>query len=392
MTTGARMTRPDHGPEWTTPGRYIETDDPARGPEPGIGLCLSGGGFRAMLFHVGALWRLNEAGFLPRLDRVSSVSGGSIAAAVLGLKWGRLEFGDGVAARFAEEFVDPLRALADRTIDLPAIAAGLLLPGSIADRMISAYRRHLFGAATLQDLPDRPRFVLNATNVQSEVLWRFMKPYMRDYRVGEVKEPRVPLATAVAASAAFPPFLSPVRLRLDPSQFTPGTGWDLEREPFTRDVVLTDGGVYDNLGLEPVWKRLDTVLVSDGGGHTEPEARPKRDWPRHTYRAINLIQNEGLSLRRRVLIASYRSGRMKGAYWGITTDIANYGRRDALPCPADRTTALAHVPTRLAALPDAVQERLINWGYAVCDAALRTHVDPALAPPHGFPYPAAGVG
>jgi NTE family protein len=58
--------------------------------EPGIALCLSGGGYRAMLFHVGALWRLNELGLLPRLDRVSSVSGGSITAATLGRRWGKL--------------------------------------------------------------------------------------------------------------------------------------------------------------------------------------------------------------------------------------------------------------------------------------------------------------
>ena len=38
-----------------------------------------------------------------------------------------------------------------------------------------------------------------------------------------------------------------------------------------------------------------------------------------------------------------------------------------------------------------MQERLINWGYAVCDAALRKHVEPALAKPAGFPYPAAQV-
>ena len=40
-------------------------------PRQGVALCLSGGGYRAMLFHVGALWRLNELGWLPRLDRVS---------------------------------------------------------------------------------------------------------------------------------------------------------------------------------------------------------------------------------------------------------------------------------------------------------------------------------
>ena len=34
-------------------------------------LALSGGGYRAMLFHVGALWRLNELGCLSTLKLVS---------------------------------------------------------------------------------------------------------------------------------------------------------------------------------------------------------------------------------------------------------------------------------------------------------------------------------
>ena len=43
-------------------------------PAAGVGLCLSGGGYRAMLFHAGSLARLNEAGWLPKLTRVTSVS------------------------------------------------------------------------------------------------------------------------------------------------------------------------------------------------------------------------------------------------------------------------------------------------------------------------------
>src|SRR5208282_640505 len=54
--------------------------------EPGTALCLSGGGYRAMLFHLGSLWRLNEAGLLRKLNRISSVSGGSITAGMLGLQ------------------------------------------------------------------------------------------------------------------------------------------------------------------------------------------------------------------------------------------------------------------------------------------------------------------
>src|SRR5581483_8867572 len=65
---------------------------PPAGPNPGIGLCLSGGGYRAMLFHLGTLWRLNEAGILPKLTRISSVSGGSITSGVLGAYWNQLAF------------------------------------------------------------------------------------------------------------------------------------------------------------------------------------------------------------------------------------------------------------------------------------------------------------
>jgi NTE family protein len=374
------------------PVQPIPVDTPGAQPQPGTGLCLSGGGYRAMLFHLGTLWRLYETGILRDVNRVSSVSGGSITAAVLGLNWRSLSFAPGtVQSEFVPRVVRPVRSLAGETIDADAIILGIALPGRIADRLTGSYQRHLFGSATLQDLPDEPRFVLNATNVQSGALWRFMKPYMRDYRVGEVKNPTVSLAQAVAASSAFPPVLSPVELRLDPNSFTPNSGLDLQRTPFTSKVVLTDGGVYDNLGLETVWKRYGTVLVSDGGGKLQAEEEPKTDWARHAYRVLGLIDNQVRSLRVRDLIDSYQCGARKGAYWGIRSGIASYGLPDTLDCPADRTAQLAQTPTRLKRMDDTLQERLINWGYAVCDAALRKHVDPSLPAPAGFPYPKSKV-
>jgi NTE family protein len=84
----------------------------------------------------------------------------------------------------------------------------------------------VFGGAMLQDLPDEPHFVINATNVQSGVLWRFTKAYMWHYRVGKVPSPDVSLATAVTASWAFPPVLSPLRLTLQSGDFEPNTGVD----------------------------------------------------------------------------------------------------------------------------------------------------------------------
>src|SRR5258705_10811805 len=95
------------------PVRFLETDDPVAHPKPGIALCLSGGGYRAMLFHLGALWRLNEVGLMKKLVRVSSVSGGSITAAMLGLMWKKLQFDEhNWAVNLADLLVNPIRRLA----------------------------------------------------------------------------------------------------------------------------------------------------------------------------------------------------------------------------------------------------------------------------------------
>ena len=48
----------------TGPVQPIPTDDDNRPPEPTSALCLSGGGYRAMVFHIGVLWRLYETGLL----------------------------------------------------------------------------------------------------------------------------------------------------------------------------------------------------------------------------------------------------------------------------------------------------------------------------------------
>jgi NTE family protein len=386
------------GPKPADPVEYPDGfgDSDARGPKPGTGICLSGGGYRAMLFHLGSLWRLNELGVLGSASRISSVSGGSIAAAATGLAWAHMDWRDGVAVDFVERVVAPVRRLASRTIDVGSVLWGGLLPGvRVGDRVAAAYRKHLLGDATLQDLPDdrggAPRFVINATSVQTGSLWRFSRRYMANWRVGRADDPDLPLATAVAASSAFPPVLSPVVVPLRPGYLKPVRGADLHREPYTTELVLTDGGVYDNLGLETVWKRHDTVLVSDGGGQLAEQPAPSRDPLRHTYRINGLIDNQVRALRKRQVVDSFIEGRRRGAYWRSRSDIADFPVADTLPCPHERTLALAAVPTRLRAMDDVTQERLINWGYAVADAAVRAHVLSEATPPDGFPYPGSGV-
>lgn len=373
-----------------SPVRDIRDGSEARLAE-GVALCLSGGGYRAMLFHLGCLWRLNELGYLPRIDRVSSVSGGSITAGALAHAWARLDFDEtGVARDFEAAVVDPIRQLADRTIDVPSIVLGALLPGSIGSRLANAYSRHLFGSATLQDLPDTPRFVFNATNLQSGVLWRFEKPYMADYRVGMIERPNERLALAVAASSAFPPVLSPVKPKLDLAAYKPGTGTLVGAE-FRERPVLTDGGVYDNLGLETAWKRYRTVLVSDGGGQYQPQARVPANWLLQTRRVLGTIDSQVRALRKRQVIGGLAAGVRTGAYWSIWSEVADFRLPDALSCDDGRTKELAHVATRLKKLDRTLQERLVNWGYAICDTAMRKHVVQEAPRPDALPYQAAGI-
>jgi NTE family protein len=121
----------------------LESEESPQVPERGVGLCLSGGGYRAMLFHVGVLWRLNELGYLPRIQRISSVSGGSITAGYLGFKWNRLGFGaNGVADQFENEFVSPIRDLGHHTIDVGAVLWSLFPHVTAATRIAEKYRKH----------------------------------------------------------------------------------------------------------------------------------------------------------------------------------------------------------------------------------------------------------
>ena len=356
--------------------------------EDGIALCLSGGGYRAMVFHVGVLWRLNETKLLSKIKRFSSVSGGSITAGVLASRWGNLQFNNGVARNFVDVVVEPVREMASTSVDLGAVLWGSVLPGSIADRVANAYRKHLFEDKTLQDLPDEPRFAFNATNLESGVLFRFSKPYMGDYRVGRIIDPTIELAVAVAASSAFPPVLSPCVLDLRGETWTDDEGNDLRQKAGFRDKIkLTDGGVYDNLGLETAWKRYKTILVSDAGGHVDEDPDPASDWLQQTARVLKLIDSQVRSLRKRQVIESFGVNR-KGMYVGIRSAVASFPV-SVLEADPEKTIKLADLGTRLDALRKEEQERLINWGYIVCDAGLRSHLsdEAALDGPTPLPYP-----
>jgi len=237
-------------------------------------------------------------------------------------------------------------------------------------------------------LPDAPRFVFNATNLQTGRLFRISKPYMADYRVGRIDAPDLPVARAVAASSAFPPVLSPVMIDTSRMAWQRIEGANLYGDVRYRGVLqLTDGGAYDNLGLETV-DDFSVILVSDAGAPFKFETDINPTWLQQPLRALDIATDRARGLRKRYLIDLAAARNQKVAYWGIDTAIAEYGLPDALPAKTTITQPLAHIRTRLNPFDAAEQGRLINWGYALADAAVRRFGPEAAGPQPSWPEPA----
>lgn len=360
-----------------------------------IGLALSGGGYRATLFGLGSLLRLNEAGMLGLLDRITSVSGGSILAAILAHRWKELNFINGKSDNFTDIIMKPTREFCSRTIDCPAAIKGTLTPfKSRGDYLSDSYAKYLFGKTTLKEIPvaepGNPKFIFYATSLQTGVSFRFRQDIIADYLLGTSENTEIPLATVVAASSAFPPVFSPIVLHTDPGAWkNPGEkdGRTLPNlDALRRRIVLADGGVYDNMGLESLVKNVDIALVSDAGAPFDIEEKPSESLFQ-LGRVRDIFMNQTRALRKRWFIADLQAGRKQGTYWGIGTNIADYKLPKTLATDSALSQSLDRVRTRLNCFEPELQGYLINWGYALCDAALRKHVNPNLPIGAGQPVP-----
>ena len=375
----------------------------------GIALCLSGGGYRAALFHLGALRRLNELGVLSKVSTFSSVSGGSILAACLaaqiatGLHWPEP---GGVIGDFDEKIAIPFRQFTRKNIRSAPVITKIISPWKWLDSAYGArylakqYEQHLTGLR-LRDLPKKPRFVLSATDMTFGVNWVFDSNYtnphqnpqgpdLGDYQAGYGPFPDWPLARAVAASSCFPPVFNPLPVGLPAYHFEHGKYDGEDRQELVEGIRLSDGGVYDNMGLEPVWKDHQIVLVSDGGAPFEAEPDSGLLWRVGRYTSIQ--GRQGAAVRKRWLIRNYETDEMDGTYWGIRSSPQRYG--DDLPGYSKdlAVDVLSKVRTDLDSFTDAEAAALQTHGYYLVDAAIRTWTNnlTGTATPPTVPAPTPG--
>ena len=308
MTGTARMRRPLRAlalglavlvsacslPLWSHlngPGRVLPAPPPPVG-DVLVVLALSGGGIRAAALASGTMAELDRltvpAGngsnstILREVDYISSVSGGSFAAAFYALHRDDPQ----AFASFSRRFLyrNNETKIAWRLFGNPV--NWLRVPFTDYDRTDVAaryYSRSLFGDKTFAALPARPRLILNATDLVTGSRFEFTEEYF-DCLGSDLRS--YPLAYAVAASSAYPVGFAAVTLKnfgQTPercltaadrnylrSQHLNVAGWlravrkqrflERDRIPY---VHLADGGIADNLGLGGINERLADGEISD---------------------------------------------------------------------------------------------------------------------------------
>jgi NTE family protein len=227
-----------------------------------IGLALSGGGSRAMAFHLGCLRALKDLGLLDRIDVISTISGGSVIGAYYAY----------TPEKTFEEFEDDIRRFLRVGFE-KAIFAQLANPKNLTRCLTNVVRANI-DAVSERVLKREARFrdqltrtdlfahvlhnrafpklkmssarrsfeiVIGACEMRTGSAFRFGNSRSGSWRLGEMINGDIDVAFAVAASAAYPLLLPAVDRK-----------WNFSKDGVNqkRRVLLTDGGIYDNLGVQ----------------------------------------------------------------------------------------------------------------------------------------------
>ena len=372
-----------------------------------IALALSGGGFRATVFHLGVIARLAEEDRLEEVTFLSTVSGGSLC---VGLVHGLNDLTWPKSADFIQKVLPEARRVL-MTVDLQAALVRRVLGslggifGTRADDLSALMQKHWGITARLPDLPAKPRWIINATCYESGKNWRFERFRMGDYLFGYSYDVDLPVTDAMAASAGFPGLIGPLvldtsqrawfkyqarperELTLDDPEQQKGYP-TIPIQPAFPQVHLWDGGVYDNHGLEGVhdfrhgWREgIDFLIVSDGAGRSKPEAY-RRGVPQLMRLATGIMMDQIRSLRSRAVLERLINHRDKdrGAFLqtGNTCQdvLEAAGRHNEIPQLAgacldqEQANLAATMETVIRKLSKEEYDRLFRHGFEVADYTL----------------------
>jgi len=369
-----------------------------------LGLALSGGGYRATVFHLGTLARLAESGRLEDVTFLSTVSGGSLCVALIhalnNFQWPTSD-------RYLEHVLPKARSILitkdfHRSIIGRILRSPLQIFETRADDLSDLMRKHWGVTAVLSDLPVSPRWMINATTCETGKNWRWERFRIGDSLFGySYDTQKVPLADAVASSAGFPGLIGPLVFDTRPYQWfrykdrskilvDPETQRQRKTEPFTPDfpiVHLWDGGVYDNHGLEGLhdfihgWREdIEFFIISDGAGRAKPE-RYSRGIKALMRISTGIMMDQVRSLRARAIVERLINHDDLGAFLQAGNSSRYILSQAKLPqveidniCADSMTDEevklAAEMPTVIRKLTEVEFERLFRHGFEVADHTL----------------------
>lgn len=372
-------------------------------PDQDISLALSGGGTRAMAYHLGVLKWMAERDLFGRVTRISTVSGGSL---LMGFIYRSNDFKWPSSEHFLKVSLPEIsELLCRRSLQAEALSQLFWPPnwrfGLSRANLVAIELRQYWGFdVPLSRIQKGPEWSINGTNAQNGKRFRFKGEELGDYSVGYTVAPDFPLSQALAVSAAFPVGIGPLTIRTDKFIWLfrpfgkPKSAEKVVKLEFEK-LHLYDGGLYDNLGSESFFdlgkqeskNPGDFIVVSDAGAPlTYGMTWGPLSWQR-VKRMMDILSDQTRSLRVRALVNFLIPVPSRGAFIPIDTKVAGPD------CPE---AAFARTfPTSLSRFDVTDFNRLMVHGYAAAGAAsdfgfLRLPRKP-VTPPAAVPAGAAGL-
>ena len=361
-----------------------------------IGLALSGGGYRALVFHLGVLARLASGNLLEEVSFISTVSGGSLAAALIyaanDYRWPSSQTYLGTVVPEIRRFL-PRHNLARELIRAQIFRNPSTWFRRVDHKLARVLSSNWGIRPSIQAIPDHPRWVINAACYETFKNWRFMSRRMGDYDFGNTINPDVPLALAVAASAAHY-LVGPVVI--DTTTFQ----WEKHAEGSTMEtyiitpeydkVSLLDGAFYDNLGTEALMKLYPMLRLRSGVGFlivsdaSTPISVPKY-WLGHPslLRSFDITAKQSHSLRTRIVMNFLTNQPTKGRYLKLGNHAGYILKRAGKThefenlspptLPADRVKRVQCVDTLDTNMSAEKFDLIFRHGYEIADLTLYAH-------------------
>lgn len=218
-----------------------------------IGIALSGGGIRAAIFHLGVFKWLAEENALENIEHISTVSGASICVGLI-YSFNNNKFPS------SNNYNDVLEKIKEAVIkhNVQKKLISYALSRQIHNffnkpKILSKIMQKYWNmTGKFSDLEKKPRWSINATTIETGKRFAFSQKHIGDYKLGYIKDLNYDISMAVAMSAAFPFFIGNQYFKIKCQEWVDHNDNPIANIP--KSIHLWDGGVYDNLGLEAIYK------------------------------------------------------------------------------------------------------------------------------------------